>query len=315
MNRHVYEFEISARRKINSSKYPDVKPWVPKAIAKEDQKPRTQLWKGEPSEDDQSPERLRIVRLFRKYESEYPSLKLIADRLNQCRLENRCCSGACLECRRFLQRWFVRKSKSLIDSVIDKRDQRLVAISIIPARPIVRPGELTRFSLFDLQQRLKFALKKIGLEAVIGGIDISFNEDRDGKYPQFWCIHIYVIASVENKGRVKRLLKKIYKPDARIPRPVKMSEFNNSARRRSYAFKTEFIRRIGYDEIKPSGRACRNTSRDKLRAKERLELFRYLAECGLASRLIFRGAKPVVSSHRVSIHGCKTSYQRKSKKR
>jgi hypothetical protein len=57
-------------------------------------------------------------------------------------------------------------------------------------------------------------------------------------------------------------------------RPIKISPFKNTARRRSYALKTHFVRRVGYDQTKKCEdgvRKCRNTSRDKLRAKDSLE--------------------------------------------
>jgi hypothetical protein len=84
----LYEFEISSRRRIDPSKYQDVKPWVPKAIAGEDQKPKTQLWEGEPTEDGQKVARLWRIKFLRKYEKDNPLIKAIADRLAACRKEN-----------------------------------------------------------------------------------------------------------------------------------------------------------------------------------------------------------------------------------
>ena len=182
------------------------------------------------------------------------------------------------------------------------------------------PDELSSFSTVNVQRRLKTALDKVGLGDAIGGVDISFDEDRDGKYEPFWCVHIYIITSIANKKRVQHVLKEIYIADDRIPRPVKISDFNNCAYRRSYAFKIVFPRRVGYDAVKEGNgvtRKCRETSRDKLRVQERLELFIYLDQCGLANRFIFRGAKPVIRSSGVTIEetGLVLSYQAKSKNR
>lgn len=214
----------------------------------------------------------------------------------------------------------MRKSKAFISRVIDKDDQQLVAITIIPSQPIIALGHLVNFSIDKLQRRLQFALDKIGLCAVIGGIDFSYNEDRDGKYQPFWCIHVYIVTSIGNRGRIKRQLKRIYLSDSRIPRPIKISGFSNSARRRSYAFKTIFFRRVGYDAViirNGVERKCRDTSQDRLRVRERLELFAYLDQCGLAQRLIFRAAKPIISSSGVRVCAINSvlSYQGNSKKR
>ena len=314
----LFARELSPRRRIDPTKYPDIKAWVIKAIAEEDRKPNILLWRDEPTKEDQNAERLRRIRFLRKYEADNPIIKAIASRLVLCARKTRCCSGACPECGRLLQRWFVRRSKSFIRNVVDKDDQLLVAITIIPSQPTIQPWQLNSFSIENLQRRLKSALDKVGLGDAIGGIDISFNEDRDGKYEPFWCVHIYLITSVRNETQIKRLLKEIYKQDDGIPRPVKITDFDNSAYRRSYAFKIVFPRRIGYDDLKVNNgvtRKYRDTSRDKLRAQERLELFIYLDQCGLTNRFIFRGAKPVIEKAKVTIRKVELapSYQRKSK--
>ena len=312
----LFAIELSPQ-KIDPTKYPDVKPWVPKAIAEEDQKPKTQLWKNEPTEDGQMVARRRRIKFLRKYENDSPLIKATADRLEACVQRNRCCSGTCPECGWLLQRWFVRKSKPFISDAIEKDGQKLFAITIIPAQPIIQPGQLSSFSTVNVQRRLKTALDKVGLGDAIGGVDISFDEDRDGKYEPFWCVHIYIITSIANKKRVQHLLKEIYIADDRIPRPVKISDFNNCAYRRSYAFKIVFPRRVGYDAVKEGNgvtRKCRETSRDKLRVQERLELFIYLDQCGLANRFIFRGAKPVIEKTKVTVRKTciSASYQAKS---
>ena len=158
---------------------------------------------------------------------------------------------------------------------IDKDDRELVAITIIPSWPIIGPGNLHTLDIDNLvQRRLKYALDKAGINIAIGAIDFSFNEDRDGRYEPFWSPHFYLITSVSDERKLKRQLKQAFKAAPEIPRPVKVSRFDNSALRRSYAFKMVFHRRIGItNENRQDGRKCRNTSRDKLRAAERLELF------------------------------------------
>lgn len=303
----LFEIKLSAsasRCKSSPALYPDVKPWVRKAIAEEDEKPNTQLWRKEPSADYQRDERLRRIRFLRKHEQSILHIKAVAERLELCGQNSRCCSGACPECGRLLQRWFVRNSKALIRDVINQSDQRLVAITIIPADPIIKPGQLCGFSIVNFQRRLKSALDKAKLGIAIGGIDFSFNEDKKGKYRPFWSPHIYLITSTANKKKVHKALTKIYKPSKkRVPKPIYISPFENTAERRSYAVKMTFERRIGFDAEKTKSdgtiRKCRNTSHDRLRAKERLELFIYLDQCGLANRFIFRGAKPIIKKGRV----------------
>jgi hypothetical protein len=205
-----------------------------------------------------------------------------------------------------LQRCFVRRSKKFIAEHIDNESRELVAINIVPCIPIVEPGQLQTIDIVKLQRRLKYALNAVGVGTAIGGIDFSFNEDREGKYPPFWCPHFYLITT-ENKKKLGDKLRQIYLKSDEVPRPVKISSFKNIARRRSYAFKMYFERRTGYLDTKNQNgkiRKCRNTSKGKLRAAERLELYTYLDKIGFAGRVIFRSAKPVVKSPRVKIEKC-----------
>lgn len=290
----LLEFSTGSNNHIRKN-MPGIKPWVRMAITEEEQKPAVQLWAKEPSAAFRYNERLKRIRFFRKHGKAYPRITLIADQLERCEANDRCCSSACPECGRLLQRWFVRKTKTLIRDTIDHPDQRLVAISIIPADPIITPCNLHTLEMGNLQRRLKYALNRANITIAIGGIDFSYNEDREGRYEPFWCPHLYIVASIKDRKRVKRLLKELYKKDGRrIPRPVKMSAFDNCAYRRSYVFKIDFKRRIGIKKKRNDGttRQCRDTSRDKLRAIERLELFAYLDKIGFASRFVFRSVKP-----------------------
>jgi hypothetical protein len=208
----------------------------------------------------------------------------------------------------------VRRSRKLIAKHIDKKELQLVALSIVPYDPMVQPGQLHTINIVNLQRRLKYALDSVGVAVAVGGIDFSFNHDREGKYQPLWSAHFYLITSTTEKKKLGDRLRKIYLRSDIIPRPIKISSFENLARRRSYALKMNFQRRIGYDDIKNQIgkiRKCRNTSGDKLRAAERLELFIYLDKIGFAKRVIFRRAKPRVKSNRVTIR--KASYRGKSK--
>lgn len=297
-------FSIShlSSRNCNSDRHPDVKPWVKSAIAEEDRKPTDQLWVDEPTTEFRYNERLQRIRFFRKRGKDDPPLNAIANRLASCERRYRCCSCACPECGRLIQRWFVRSSKYLIRDHIERPDRKLVAITIIPSWPTIGPGKLHTLDLTNVQRRLKYALDKADIGVLIGGIDFSFNEDSDGRYEPFWSPHFYLITSVSDERKLKRQLKKAFKAAPGISRPVKVPRFHNSAKRRSYAFKIQFKRRAGiFDVNRRDGRKCRNTSRQRLRAAERLELFAYLDQVGFGQRLIFRKVEPSIKGSRVGI--------------
>lgn len=296
------------REEFNSDKCLDIKPWVKQAITEEEKLSKDRMWKNEPDADEIHQERLKRIRFLHKHGKTDAQAENVAQQLETCESNSRCLSGACPECGRLLQRWFVRRSKTFVREHLEKAEHELVAITIVPAWPIVLPGTLATFSVTDLQRRIKYALKNIGLEVALGGVDFSFNEDYEEKYKPFWSPHIYLITSTENRQQLQRKIRKHFEASEEIPRPVKIPTFENIARRRSYALKMNFKRRIGYDDTRTTNdgtiRYFRNTNHDELRAAERLELFVYLDQVGLAARVIFVGAKPVINSSGVTIERC-----------
>jgi hypothetical protein len=295
------------RNKFDIDKCQDIKQWVSAAITGEDRKPKEALWRNAPSAGDAFNERFKQISFLRKHAKTEPQADRIADRLEACEVDTRCCSGACPECCRLFQRWFVRASKEFISRHIDQPGRELVALNMVPTKPVVRRGKLDQFSMVDMQRRMKFALNKTDLVTAIGAVDFSFNEDKDERYRPYWCPHIYLITATENRAKLGHDLRKLNRPSVRVPHPNRViPAFENTAYRRSYAFKTTFDCRIGYmaEKIKSDGtvRTCRNTYYNRLRANERLELFIFLDQIGLAARVIFYGAKPVINDSGVSIN-------------
>jgi hypothetical protein len=187
---------------------------------------------------------------------------------------------------------------------MDCDGRSVVALSIAPVRPKVPPGQLDSFSLANLQRRIKAVLDQIGVGAALGGVDISFNEDADGEYRPFWSIHLYIITATANRARLGRELRTHFAASRQTPRPTKVVRFTNVPRRRSYAFKMHFKRRVGHDKKRLRGGKVdwsRNTTTQRLRQIERLELFLFLDKVGLTSRVVFRGCEPRISLGRVSI--------------
>src|SRR6266446_4300813 len=198
------------RNRFDSHKCTDVRPWVIAAITDESRYPSDQLWKKEPTAEYVHKERLRRIKFLRKHSTTNPQALNVADRLESCEPKHRCLSGACPECGRLLQRWFVRRSKKLIAEHIDKQEHELVAISIVPHDPMVQPGQLHTIDIVNLQRRLKYALEAVGIGVALGGIDFSFNQDRKEEYQPFWSPHFYVITSTKDKKAIGKKLRKIY---------------------------------------------------------------------------------------------------------
>jgi hypothetical protein len=279
----------------NKVHLPEAKTWIAAAIKIEEGKVPDQLWKNAPTAEDAKHNRLKAAKFLRKHGKRNSEALRVAERLEDCCRERRCLSGACPECGRLLQRVWVRESRKLISSLEVERTE-LVALSLVLPNSAVARGALRSFDLKNMQRRLKLRLDQAGISAAIGGIDFSFNEDEDGKYPGFWCPHVYLITPTADRRRLRRKLNG-FECTTRIPRPKKITRFENTARRRSYAMKMQFERRIGYDDHrvrKEKVRECRNTWSDRLRAIQRFELLLFLDQIGFADRAIFRFVKPVI---------------------
>jgi hypothetical protein len=289
-----------SHRTFNQKNYSIAKPWVIKAIIEESKNPSHQMWKNEPSAEIISYKQLIRIRFLQRHGKSDPKLLLIADCLEQCDSTNPCCSGVCPQCSRLFQRFYVRQTRRPIRNIIAPEGKELIAICIIPSSPMVRHGQLKHFSIANFQRRIKTALDAANIKSGIGGVDFSFNEDREKQWQPFICPHIYLITSTDNKEAAHRILHSIFKASAEIIRPIKLPKFQNIARRRSYSLKMIFKRRNSYlKKRKGKPTKSRNTSYDKLRADERIELFKYLYQIGLSARIIFRGIKPEVLKSKV----------------
>jgi hypothetical protein len=297
-----FPFNISRSRKtFNPKNYSNAKTWVVKAIAEESNNPPDRMWKGEPSVETISDEQLKRIRFLRKHGKSDSELSLIADCLELCEKGNRCCSGACPQCSRLFQRFYVRQSRKPIQDIIAREGKELIGICIIPSFPLVRPGQLKHFSIANFTRRIKAALDKAGVKCAIGGIDFSFNEDREQEWQPFICPHIYLITSTDDREKLHQALETIFPETDEVPRPKHLPLFQNNAYRRSYSLKMIFKRRISYYKKRKDNptKKSRNTSNDDLRVDQRIELYKYLHQIGLAARVIFRGLKPKITNSKV----------------
>ena len=201
-------------------------------------------------------------------------------------------SGACPECIRILQRWFVASGYAYLKNLRTKA----ATLSIVADDLSVPMGQFDPDLLTAMTSRVGKALRKAGVTTVIGGFDFSVNEHEANEYapyhqPQFWAL-----APLDQLWKAKRDLRILFPRTDKTPRPVKITEWDGKGRALAYALKSKFDRRVSYyDEANHdcSRNGHWNTRRRDLRLEQQIELMIALDRAALDARLLIRGARIV----------------------
>lgn len=211
----------------------------------------------------------------------------LAYRLESCRVDNPCLSGACPVCVGATQVALVAHAIDFIHA--SGGEEHLYQVSLVGLNDQVDIGRLSAKKLENLGRRTKDRFSRAGAKVdwAFGAIDLSLNE-ADEK--QSWCPHVLLLAKTVDPIDLKRRLKNVYPADESVPRPVKVTPFKASKYAVSYLFKTDFRHRVSY--VDENGRA--NTDKKPLPRREpRLqELLAELDELSISKRLIWMHCKP-----------------------
>lgn len=255
-------------------------------------------WKSQPTSAEAISERNSRVRLFRKHSANY-----LVEKLTACQPEQRCFSGACPECTRAVQRFFVRR---VYRSLTPSSDFSLV--SLIP-NMTAQVGALDRLSIAEFRRDIASKLAESRLSFAFGGIDFSLNEHQDGKFDPYWAPHVWLVVSNVMYERWSVLLSAVFPKSRTILRPMRIQAWNGKRRALGYALKYNFDRRISYTTARSylnGVRECRNTRKDKLRSSERFELYSYLDQISIGSRIFLsQDDDPEIASIRLQVNRIK----------
>jgi len=193
-------------------------------------------------------------------------------------------SGACPECGRAFQRWFVEQTQTLADA----SPYRLISLSLAFAEQRVREGKLTSLDTASIKKALSYTLDKSrGFDWVVGGIDLSLNDDSQKGYGIAWQPQLYAFAATTDSKSLTDCLRKRYPRSVEVPRPVQLKECDGSTEVLSYGFKSAFVRRIAYKD--PQGRW--NTRKVFLPPKRDVQAMCWMHSQGFAGRLFLKGAR------------------------
>jgi hypothetical protein len=254
--------------------------WVSRALSDQtlfsDSPPR---WRNLPSYLSSRHERDARVRLFRKFDADD-----LAQKLEKCTPSLPCSSGACPVCTRALQRHFVLQSYPLLQPTSE-----FVLLSVIPNLPVLL-GALSRLSITDFTDSIGLKLAKSRMHFGLGGVDFTYNEHRDGHFSSHWAPHVWMLTNKYNRARWETLLRRKFVRTQAIRRPVKINEWDGNRAAIGYSLKYKFGRRISdVGQRGEAARVCKITTYDRLRSAERFELYSYLNEIGLGSRILLMG--------------------------
>jgi hypothetical protein len=167
----------------------------------------------------------------------------------------------------------------------------VTVLNPIHASGQIQPGSLLAF---DVMEIAKAAIKTALVDACIRrgafGLDISFNEDRKGKFEPHWQLHWRGLIVGRISKQRKSQFWSHFPKSSEIPKPRRSGEWDGDLSGIAYSMKPQFWRRQGYLDEKDD-RVSRNTRGRPLRVPEAVELGLFLDSIGFRSRLMLGGSR------------------------
>ncbi len=233
-------------------------------------------------------ERRKTVKRLRRFGKENSEALALASRLEACAPRQRCGSGACPECARAWQRWFVIAIRDFLES---EPRRPVTVLNPIHVSGKIEPGSLgDKDVLKNAKKAIITALNDARIPGGAFGLDISFNEDRDGGFEPHWQLHLRGLIVGRISKRRKSEFWSHFPKSSEIPKPRRSGEWDGDLCGIAYSMKPQFWRRQGYHDEKEH-RTSRNTRGRPLRGVEAVELALFLDSIGFRPRLMLGGSR------------------------
>jgi hypothetical protein len=249
-------------------------------------------WRDARTSNDAKESRISCIKRLRRFASKIPEAAKLAKILARCKRRHRCMSGACPECGRAFQRWFVAQ---VINLASYENSLQLIAVSIAFPHHRSVGDTLDTLDTTKMKRQVTETIKDSGqVHWMAGGTDLSLNDDTQRNVPVCWQAQLYGFAEVSSREQFSKLLRHEFKKTRKVKRPVQTEHCDGSSRAISYGFKTDFVRRIGYrGQAGPADnrRTCWKTRKVSLRPMEHVRAMLWLHRVGLAGRLFLRGVR------------------------
>jgi hypothetical protein len=250
-------------------------------------------WPKARSSNDAKEARIRYVKRLRRFASQFPEATALANLLGRCKPRRRCKSGACPECARAFQRWYVAQVASLAD---EHNVDQLIRISLVFPDRCTDADNLQAITTTNLIRFIaETARRAEDVNWAVGGIDVSLNDITQKDQGVFWQPQLYLIADM-NDGRsiFSELLRDGVHSSEIVHRPVQVALCDGSLDSISYAFKTDFVRRISYwgkSARSQNSRESWHTRKVSLRAPENVQALVWMHKIGFRGRLFLHGVR------------------------
>ena len=144
-------------------------------------------------------------------------------------------------------------------------------------------------------RRTKDKIGHAGIPTFIGAVDWSFNEVK-GKNRKRWSRHLHGVIPERGTDAYLKALKKQFPKSRDVRKAVHIVPWDGDRKAVRYLMKQPTKRRISFmgkrfDKESGKHRKCRDTDKQPLRSRERLELLLHLDEIGIAGRLFLKGVQ------------------------
>ena len=205
-----------------------------------------------------------------------------ANKLEGCRKDNRCESGACDVCLRFYRLHLYRRSQAIFSARLD-----WTRASVIPAGLLVALGELSNADLDAIAAMIDKRLERSSLSNRLAFVGIDISHNLQDNQSLGWQMHLYLLIEGKNTLRLREAVKAAFPPEQTAPTPFQFRAMNDFAKAVTYLFKAIFKRRSRYTNTNGQAR----TKSLPLKGQELRELLQFLDQHPVGERLILRGIR------------------------
>lgn len=144
-------------------------------------------------------------------------------------------------------------------------------------------------------RRTRDKVGRAGIPTLIGAVDWSFNEVK-GKTRKRWSRHLHGVILGSDTDATLKALKKQFPKSRDVRKPILVAPWDGDPKALRYLVKPRIRRRISimskrFDKKSGKHRKCRDTDKQPLRSRERLELLLHLDDIGIAGRLFLKGVQ------------------------